>query len=252
MPTHYRYFINVFVLALVSYTLTFPVDASEDSAQESISASTTEYQFNQTYTPDLMSQSASSSISPQKPNQLQITPHFMDEHTQWVSQNEYWIYDSWVTLENDLDHDGYYSKLTIEFDADSVFSHATVYAIVYIGKNNHYDAIHISSNFDIYGEDSFDSFAIETTLISGFPANDYDILIELYDASSNSLVAFSDSYDDADLSYVSLESENHEYSYEDTVVVVHEHAGSTSLLGLLMLTVVTIIRSIGKRKCVSQ
>ena len=243
MPTPYSYLIKIVALTLVSYALVFSVDASADSLQKSVSASTTEYRYGQIYTPDTPLESASDSISTAKPGQLQVTPDSINEHAQWVSQNEYWIYDSWVTLENDIDHDGYYSQLTVEFDADSIFSHASVYAVIYIGQNNHYDSIHISSDFDIYGEDSSDSFTIQTTLISGFPPNDYDVLIELYDANSHTLVALTDGYDDADLAFLSLESENHEYRYEDTLVVVHEHAGSHSLISLLMLAIMVVVRN---------
>jgi hypothetical protein len=160
-----------------------------------------------------------------------------------VSQSyneEFWIYDSWVTLDHDIDYDGYYSRFTLEFDADTIYTNAPVYAVVYLGNNDIYDSIHVSSVFDIYGEDSSDSFVLENTLISGFPPQEYDLLIELYDAYTDTLVAFSDSYDDADLYMLSLESDDYEYRYEDTVVVVEEHGGSTGLVSLGLLLFITL------------
>ncbi|BFT31362.1 hypothetical protein D210916BOD24_25380 [Alteromonas sp. D210916BOD_24] len=163
------------------------------------------------------------------------------------SVNEYWIYETWVTLHSDLDADGYHSTFSVEFDADTIFTSAPVYAVLYLGRNGTYDAIHVSSEFYIYGEDSTDTFTIESTLVSGFPSDDYDILLELYDADSETLVTFTDGYDDAALAYVPLESENNEYVIEDRVIIVEEHGGTWSLLSLIFICGVVVIRRILNR-----
>ncbi|MGK0503440.1 MAG: hypothetical protein ACJARF_002213 [Alteromonadaceae bacterium] len=157
---------------------------------------------------------------------------------------DYWIYDSWVSLDTDIDYDGYYSEFTVEFDADTAYDSALVYGVIYLGRNDRYEAIHVTSEFVLYGEDSSDSFVVESRLLSGFPAADYDVLVELYDAYSEQLVAFSDGYDDADLAYLSLESDNHEYIYEDTVIVVEEHGGSTTIFGLLFIAFTLVVRRV--------
>lgn len=166
------------------------------------------------------------------------------------SVNEFWIYDTWTSLDNDIDYDGYFSTFSVEFDADTIFMQVPVYAVLYIGTNGQYDAIHVSSVFYIYGEDATDSFTIESTLISGFPSNDYDVLIELYDADTEMLVAFSDGYDDASLAYLPLESKNNEYIVEDTVVIIEEHGGSWSILSLLALGFTIIVRT--RRKLIAK
>jgi len=162
--------------------------------------------------------------------------------TSVVNDPSYWIYDSWVTLDTDIDYDGYFSAFTVEFDADTIFANVPVYAVIYLGQNERYQSIHVTSEFSLYGDDSTDGFVVESALISGFPSGDYDILIELYDAYTDELVAFSDAYDDADLSYVSLESNNYEYVVEDTVVVVEEYGGATSLFTILSLGLFMFIR----------
>ncbi|WP_218398251.1 choice-of-anchor H family protein [Alteromonas lipotrueae] len=159
---------------------------------------------------------------------------------------DYWIYDSWVSLDTDIDYDGYYSEFTVEFDADTAYDSALVYGVIYLGRNDRYEAIHVTSEFVLYGEDSSDAFVVESRLLSGFPAADYDVLIELYDAYSEQLVAFSDGYDDADLAYLSLESDNHEYIYEDTVIVVEEHGGSTTIFGLLFIAFTLVARRLAR------
>ena len=156
--------------------------------------------------------------------------------------NEFWIYDSWVRLQQDLDYDGYFSTFSVEFDADTIFVDAPVYAVLYLGQNGVYDAIHVSSEFFIYGEDSSDSFVIESTLVSGFPSYDYDILLELYDAQTEQLVAFSDGYDNAEFAFVPLESETNEYIVEDTVVIVEEHGGTLNWATLLFIIATLSLR----------
>lgn len=158
------------------------------------------------------------------------------------SINEFWIYESWVSLEQDIDYDGYHSTFSIEFDADTIFTRAPVYAVLYLGKDGVYDAIHVSSEFYIYSEDSTDTFTIESSLVSGFPPGEYDILLELYDADTEVLVAFTDAYDDSALAYLSLESENYEYVVEDTVVIVEEHGGTWTFLTLVTLSGMVFMR----------
>ncbi len=166
--------------------------------------------------------------------------------TSFVTTSDFWIYDSWLSLDLDLDYDGYYSKFTLEFDADTVYADAPVYAVIYLGTNDYYESIHVTSEFYIYGEDSSDSFVIASELIRGFPPRDYDVLIELYDAYSEQLVATADYYTDADLSYVSLESENYESVYEETVVIVEEHGGSTAWYSLIALIGVVAFKRFGR------
>lgn len=166
--------------------------------------------------------------------------------TSLVTTSDFWIYDSWLSLDLDLDYDGYFSKFTLEFDADTIYADAPVYAVIYLGTNEQYESIHVTSEFYIYGEDGSDSFVIESELIRGFPPRDYDVLIELYDAYSEELVAVADYYADADLSYVSLESENYESVYEETVVIVEEHGGSTAWYSLIALLGIVALKRFGK------
>ena len=159
-----------------------------------------------------------------------------------IVNNDFWIYDSWATLSKDFDYDGYYSNLTVEFDADTVYNRAYVYAVIYLGIGDVFESIHVSSVFAIDADSSNDSFVVESELISGFPSNDYEIMIELYDADTDEFVAFSDGFDDADLAFVPLESANYDVVSEPTVVIVEEHGGSLSYLGLLMTTLLLALR----------
>ena len=146
---------------------------------------------------------------------------------------DFWIYDSWVSFQSDRDADGYYSSFSITLDADTIYNAASVYAVIFVGRNDTYESIYTTSTFTLYGDESQDSLTIDSELVTGFPPREYQLLIELYDATTNQLVAYSDDYDDADLAYLNLESRNHDQAYQDTVVVVDKHGGSLSVGGLL-------------------
>jgi hypothetical protein len=149
------------------------------------------------------------------------------------ANQDFWIYDASVTLRNDLDYDGYAYRFSLEFDADTVYQRAEVYARLYLTRGELYKEFHTTSVFSIFGDDEGDSLVVDTELLNGFPTGDYEMLIELYDAYSDELVATLDSYDDPDLYLLSLESKNFEYT-ETTVIV---EGGSAGWLSLLLLPV---------------
>ena len=254
-------------IATLQFALLLPAHANSDSKSEDKQVTSTEFRYDKPFvasesllpktTGDLRSdslveQSAVSSVAQQhtvsKTNKHQQHLGVNKSSSDIVvsSVNEFWIYESWVTLKQDIDYDGYHSTFSIEFDADTIFTRAPVYAVLYLGKDGVYDAIHVSSEFYIYSEDSTDTFTIESSLVSGFPSSEYDILLELYDADTEVLVAYTDAYDDSALAYLPLESKNNEYIVEDTVVIVEEHGGAWSLLPLFLLGGIVLIRRFSK------
>jgi hypothetical protein len=157
--------------------------------------------------------------------------------------DDFWIYDAWVSFDTDLDYDGYYHHFTLEFDADSYFNSVAVYARLYLARGEVFQEYHTTSVFIIEGDDDSDSLVVESELLSGFIPGDYELLVELYDANTDELVAVYDGYEDVDLSLLPLESKDYEEVYVEQVVVVHEYGGS---MGLLMLFGLGLI-SLGKR-----
>ncbi|MCF2949716.1 choice-of-anchor H family protein [Paraglaciecola aquimarina] len=152
----------------------------------------------------------------------------------------FWLYDAWITFHSDQDRDGFYNHFTVEFDADTEFNHAEVYARLYLAKGEVFKEYHSTSNFNIYADNNNDSFVVESELVTGFPSADYEVLIELYDAYNNQLVATLDGTNDADLYLLPLESANYEEVYVDQVVVIHESGGSLGWFSLLLVPLVAL------------
>jgi hypothetical protein len=155
----------------------------------------------------------------------------------------FWIFDAWVEFYSDNDRDGYFNHFSVEFDADTQFSSAEVYARLYLGKDEVFKEYHTTSNFNIFSDNSNDSFVVESELLNGFSSAEYEVIIELYDAHSDELVSVFDGNDDADLYLLSLESKEYE---SVQVVVIREHGGSVSLFGVLLLPVLLMARHFRK------
>lgn len=152
-------------------------------------------------------------------------------------EQSFWLYDAHVVLNSDADGDGFFNYFTLEFDADTEFNHAQVYARLYLARGETFKEFHVTSDFNIYSDRNDDVFVVESELLTGFPTADYEVLIELYDAYNDQLVATLDGLNDADLYIVPLESEDYEEVYVDQVVVIHESGGSIGWLALLLVPV---------------
>jgi hypothetical protein len=151
---------------------------------------------------------------------------------------DFWFYDAWVALYSDTDRDGYYTGIELSFDADTIYSAADVFAVVYLsfeyGPWNEYAETEI---FTILGASALDEYTIETDLVSGYPTGDYDILIELYDAYDGSLVAAIGPDETSELTILPLEDMSYDSPAGDTtqIVVTSGGGGSASLILLLAL-----------------
>ncbi len=126
------------------------------------------------------------------------------------------FFDSvYVTMDYDSDGDGYYSEFSVNFDADTNFSSATVYARLYLSLNGApWELYYTSQYFNLEGYSAYDDFTVSTILTSGYPPGSYDILIDLYDEYNDSLVATISSDDDYELANHYLE----DVSFESTIV----------------------------------
>ena len=148
---------------------------------------------------------------------------------------EFWFYDANVELFTDLDRDGYFTGIDLTFDADTLYSVADVYAVIYLsyefGPWNEYA---VTEDFVIFGASGDDEYVVETELVSGYPTGDYDILIELFDVYDGAFVASIGPEESSELSYLPLEDAGRDVPLS-TTVIVNSGGGSLGCLGLLAL-----------------
>ena len=193
-------------------------------AQEKRSTSTEQYKFS--HMPALK---AHNSLTEKSSAPIALTRAENQTHV----NHEFWIYDAWVSLHGDADYDGFYHHLDIEFDADTLFLQQDVYAILYLGKGDTFESYHVTDIFTIFGESSDDTLVVESEFVNGYNPYEYELLIELYDAYSNQLVAVTDGVSDPDLAFLPIESMEFDQP-TPPVVIVEEHGGSAGwwLMGL--------------------
>ncbi len=170
------------------------------------------------------------------------TAHITKQHEVTASgapalNSFFWFYTADVELFIDRDLDGYFTGIDLLFDADTYYDVADVYAVLYLsyeyGPWNEYAETEV---FTIFGSSAGDEYVVETDLVEGYPTGNYDILIELYDAYDNTLVATFGPEDTSELAILPLEDIGRDTPAGTTQIVVNSGGGGSPswlLLGLL-------------------
>lgn len=167
--------------------------------------------------------------------------------------HDFWIYDADVILFNDDDNDGFYHGIDLLFDADTIYSAAEVYAVVYLsldlGPWNEYGE---TEDFWIFGASGTDEYVLVTELMSGYPRGSYDLLIELFDADTNAFLASFGPDDSSALSFLPLEDFNRDAPLIETPVAVSHGGGGAAdvwTIGiLLLLLIASAVRKIWRHR----
>lgn len=152
------------------------------------------------------------------------------------THDDFWFYDVDVELFADLDRDGYYRGIDLTFDADTYFSVADVYAVIYLSyEYGPWNEFVVTEDFTIFGASGGDEYFVESELVSGYPTGDYDILIELFDAYDGNFVASIGPDETSELSFLPLEDAGRDTPFGTTVIVNHGGGGSFSWFALMAL-----------------
>ena len=155
-----------------------------------------------------------------------------------ATTNDFWIFDADVLVFGDDDNDGYFFGIDLEFDADTVFSSAVVYAALYLSlEGGPWNEYAVTEDFLIEGAVGRDAYGVVTELQSGYPAGDYDLLIELYDADTGEFLTDFGPESSSALALLPLEDFNRDAPGFDTRVTISRGGGggSLELVSLLML-----------------
>ena len=166
---------------------------------------------------------------------------------------DFWIYDADVVLFNDDDRDGYYHGIDLLFDADTIYSVADVYAVLYLSyEGGPWNEYAVTDDFTIFGASGTDEYVLVTELMSGYPTGSYDLLIELFDSFDGAFLASFGPADASDLGYLSLEDYNRDEPIDDVQVVVNHGGGGAMdgwlLSAFLLILFASAIRKIWRRR----
>jgi hypothetical protein len=151
-----------------------------------------------------------------------------------LASANHWIYEADVVLFDDFDNDGFYRFLSVRIDADSLSQSSWVFAELYLSQDGvNWEHYHTTDDFWIGGETGDDEMFVETELVSGYPKDYYDLLIELYDAD---LETYADEFgprQSDDLALLPLEDASQDP--KPTVVTVVEDSGGGGASSWLLL-----------------
>ncbi|MFT4927330.1 MAG: hypothetical protein ACI8WB_003436 [Phenylobacterium sp.] len=132
--------------------------------------------------------------------------------SQLSSKNEdTWFHSIDIKLEKDYNHNGYFSHITVEFDADTHYDHEVVYGVLSLTDPNGVTTeYYTTDDFDLHGELASDRRVIETLLTSNWITDNYDLSIELFDAYNHQPLAFVDYHNVEALETLPLESKDYD------------------------------------------
>lgn len=170
-------------------------------------------------------------------------------HIPWLGDVA-WITGIGMLLYRDVDNDGYHSGFSLTVDADTSRNLTDVYVSIDLqGYRGLRERLHTSRIFSLYGRTLTDEYQIDIDLLQNYPADEYDLTIELYDAYDNRILDRVNASDFSNLSALPLESEDLDHVYDprplqspfppvNDDIYVEEFAGTTGLLTTLCLSLI--------------
>lgn len=163
---------------------------------------------------------------------------------------DHWIYDAHTEIFFDADNDGYFRYLRVSFDVDTYYTHAWVYAVLYLSSDGElWEMYYETDDFLVEGSVPDDEYEVETELVANFPPGQYDVLIEIYDADTGLFVEEFGPAQSSAFALLPLEDMTYDNVPPPPVVIVDEGGGGAfSWLGLLMLGAAAAAAQISRRR----
>jgi hypothetical protein len=155
---------------------------------------------------------------------------------------DFWIYEADVILFNDDDGDGYYHGIDLLIDADTIYSSADVYAVLYLSlEGGPWNEYGVTEDFTIFGSSANDEYVMVTELMQGYPTGSYDLLIELFDVYDGTFVASYGPADTSELAYLPLEDFNRDDPVAEPQVVVNHGSGGGGAMDAWLISLLLLI-----------
>jgi hypothetical protein len=161
-------------------------------------------------------------------------------------QADHWIYDANTEIFFDADNDGYFRYLRVSFDVDTYYTHAWVYARLYLSADGElWEMYYETDDFLIEGSVPDDEYEVETELVVNYPTGQYDVLIEIYDADTGLFVEEFGPAQSSAFALLPLEDMSYDNVVPPPVIIVDEGGGGAfSWLGLLLLGAAAAARAL--------
>lgn len=147
------------------------------------------------------------------------------------------ITDVSLTLWEDPDNNGFYSRFSLAFDIDADRYHEAVFARIYLKTDSvRYQLFHTTTHFALRGWAITDYYEMDATLLSEYGSDWYDIRIELFDATTGTLYDSLDAHSHYALFSVPLEARRDYHGNLDVFIQASVGSFGTPVTLLLLLT----------------
>lgn len=138
-----------------------------------------------------------------------------------------------IFLDRDDDNDGFFHRITLDFDADTVFVESDVYATIFLSfEGGPWEELVTTLTFTLTGASANDRYVVETDLETGYFTGDYDALIELYEADTGFFVAELGPAQTTAVTVLPLEDRERD---DPGILIVSDGGGGSAGFGLLAL-----------------
>lgn len=162
--------------------------------------------------------------------------------TSQAYQTHVWFHRVELFLSGDINANGYFHRLEVEFDADTDLPYQPVFAEFSLLPTYGTERIYYTSSvFELFRESADDWLAVDTVLDRQYPADKYLLTVRLFDANTGYLLAEISGFDDINLDLLALEDYNRD-SYIGSSTTVEVSAGAAGISSALALCLLLVFR----------
>ncbi len=176
-------------------------------------------------------------------------PLYLEDATLDSNLEDVSLYSLAYDLSEDWDHDGYYTKINLQFDADAPNQQRWIYAELFlVDEYGQWHELASTQPFQIAHYNSQDAYQTSVSLNSGFSPQSYQVAVRIYDGYTHSLllttIAPSGSYADME----SIDWDNDNWSEDETVIVEEEYYYASGSGGSMGLGIFVALIALGLRR----
>lgn len=141
--------------------------------------------------------------NPDKGNSIAVARGFSAQ-AYGSNSNPVSVYDVWFSMLEDSDGDGYYHQFAVNFDIDTVYSQQEIYVVGELSAASQ-QILFQTEPYTLNGDSGNDSYQADVLLTDGYPSDQYELILSVYDADSGTLLLRYDGSHNSQLGRLYLE-----------------------------------------------
>ena len=156
--------------------------------------------------------------NPTKSDRPVTAQRLLDPATATVNGTSVSVYDVWFDMVGDTDGDGYYHQFDVNFDIDTLYSSQRIYVIGELHGGTS-QVLFQTDPYTLTGNSGSDSYQARVLLTDGYPSDQYELSLTVYDADTHAQLLHYDGQNNYQLATLYLEDSSRESAAMDNVSV---------------------------------